>query len=76
VVVVSVLLGGREVLGLFAGQKPCLGCLPGPTTVTPVGAASFLKASLKRVFLASLPGLSGGNPRYVVIANFGRLLAW
>jgi hypothetical protein len=53
------LLGGREVSGLFARRKLCLGGWPGPTTVTPMGAASFLKASSKRVFLDLRPGSPG-----------------
>nr|XP_051190238.1 rRNA 2'-O-methyltransferase fibrillarin 2-like [Lolium perenne] len=48
---VLVLVGGCEVLELFAERKLCLGGRPGPTTVMHVGAAYFLKASSKRVFL-------------------------
>jgi hypothetical protein len=56
---VPVLVGGREVLELFAGRMLCLGGRPGPTTATPVGAASFLKASSKRVFLVLRSGSPG-----------------
>ena len=44
----SVLLGRLRGLRLIAGRKPCPGCWPGPTTATPSGAASFLKASSRR----------------------------
>lgn len=68
------LLAG-EVLELFAGRKLCLGGRPGPTTVTPVGAAYFLKASSKRVFSCSPLGFSGRNPRSLAGSGVGGALA-
>jgi hypothetical protein len=56
---VLVLVGGCEVLELFAERKLCLGGRPGPTTVMHVGAAYFLKASSKRVFLVLRSGSPG-----------------
>ena len=37
--------GGLRGLRLIVGQKLCLGCRLGPTTVVPSGVASFFKAS-------------------------------